>query len=361
MSSLVYKPDWETAQQHFLAWWAGEAFGRCALAVTAPRADPPRVAPPPPAADPIQRWTDLDWIAADNAYRQAMTFYGGEAFPTWDGGYPGHMTIAAFLGCPVTLDMETGWIDPMLTGDDWDVRQLRIDEDGPRWKLAIAFLERAARESAGKSIPTVGALGAAGDTLGFLRGNERLLYDVALTPDRVREAELYLMEMWIGVYETFYRLVHDAAQGSTCWFSLWSPGRFYAAQCDFSYMISPRMFNDLFLPAIERQSQYLDHTVYHVDGIEAFRHVPALLELPRIQALQILPGAGKPSPLYYLDTLRLVQRKGRNLHITIPPEEVEQALSTLSARGLFIQTSCESEEQARALLANAEKWSRDRR
>ena len=56
---LLYKPDWEQAQQHLLAWWAGEAIGRCALSVTAPRADPPPLAPPPLPRDPIQRWTDL--------------------------------------------------------------------------------------------------------------------------------------------------------------------------------------------------------------------------------------------------------------------------------------------------------------
>ena len=87
---------------------------------------------------------------------------------------------------------------------------------------------------------------------------------------------------------------------------------------------------------------------------------PALLELPRLQAYQILPGAGKPSPLHYLDVLRLVQAKGKRLHITIPPEEVEIALELLSARGLFIETCCASEEQARYLLRQAERLSKDR-
>jgi hypothetical protein len=79
-----------------------------------------------------------------------------------------------------------------------------------------------------------------------------------------------------------------------------------------------------------------------------------------LQAFQILPGAGKPSPLHYLDTLRLVQAAGKNLHITLPPQEVETALGLLSARGLFIETQCETEEQARALLKDAEKRSHDK-
>jgi hypothetical protein len=82
-----------------------------------------------------------------------------------------------------------------------------------------------------------------------------------------------------------------------------------------------------------------------------------LAELPTIQAFQILPGAGKPSPLVYLDTLRLVQDRKKNLFITLPPDEVETALGLLSSRGLFIETSCETEAEARYLLKMAERWS----
>jgi len=355
---LAHKPDWETARQHYLAWWAGEAFERCALAVTAPRDDAPSLSCPEPPADPVQRWTDLDYIAACNEYRHVKTFFGGEAFPVWEGGYPGHTSIPAFLGCPTNLDENTGWWDPILTEEDWDVTSLRIDPENQWWRFTLAQLERGVDECEGKSIPAIGgALGGCGDTLAALRGTQQLLYDVMLCPERVRQAELYLMDMWIKVYDTLYAMVREAAEGSTCWFHLWSPGRFYSAHNDFSYMISEDMFCDLFLPAIDYQTQFLDHTVYHVDGVSAFRHVPALLQLPRLQAFQILPGAGKPSPLTYLDTLCLVQARGKNLHLTLPPEEVETALELLSARGLFVATHCETEAQARYLLKQAPKWS----
>lgn len=112
------------------------------------------------------------------------------------------------------------------------------------------------------------------------------------------------------------------------------------------------------MPALELQLEYLDYSIYHVDGIAAFAHVDALCSLPKLQALQILPGAGKPSPLFYMDVLKKVQRAGKNLHITIPCTEVEAALDQLSSRGLFIDTWCGCEEDARSLLAKAEKWSR---
>jgi hypothetical protein len=123
-------------------------------------------------------------------------------------------------------------------------------------------------------------------------------------------------------------------------------------------MISPRTFGELFLPAIDKQVEYLDYTVYHLDGVGAFAHLSALLALSGLHAVQVLPGTGKPSPLHYPDVLRQVQAAGKNLHISIPAEEVQAALSLLSARGLFINTSCRTEQEARDLLKAAESWSR---
>lgn len=59
------------------------------------------------------------------------------------------------------------------------------------------------------------------------------------------------------------------------------------------------------------------------------------------------------------DVLKKVQAAGKNLHITIPAEEVEQALSRLSARGLFIQTPTRTEPDARDLLKQAGRRSVD--
>lgn len=360
MKTLIYKPDWEETKERYRAFWAHEYFGRAAIAVTAPLDNPPDDPPPPRPETPLERWTNLDYAAACNTYNMSRTFYGGEAFPIWTIGYAGHTAIPAYLGCPTELDFDTGWFEPIITGEGLDeVLKLRVDHDGNWWRFTLKALERAVRESAGRSIPSIGAFGGCGDTLAALRGTDRLLLDVVDRPDKVIAAEVYLMEMWFEVFDEFYRILHKASEGSTCWFGFWSPGKTYAAQNDFSYMISPKMFRDLFLPIIERQTRFLDHTVYHVDGIGAFAHVPALCELPRLQAFQILPGAGKPSALNYMDTLKHVQKAGKNLQIHLSPEEVRPALSQLSARGLYITTWCRTETEARQLLADAEEFSVD--
>src|ERR1039458_2135878 len=103
---LLYKPDWEEAKQRYLAWWAHDYFGRCALSVTAPKKNPPAMPEPPRAKSIEQQWYDLDFISARQDYYMSHTFFGGEALPIWTGGYPGHTAIPAYLGCPTALDWD---------------------------------------------------------------------------------------------------------------------------------------------------------------------------------------------------------------------------------------------------------------
>jgi len=291
----------------------------------------------------------------------AHTWFGGEAFPSWQAGYPGHESLPAFLGCRVDLDFDTGWVHPILLDEAIEYKCLELREDNPRFRHALRAQEHAVREARGKSIPAiVCAFGGSGDMLAWLRGSERLLYDIMDRPDEVLAAEMHLMDLWIRVYDRFYELVREGAEGSTTWYPLWAPGRFYSPQNDFAYMISPGQFRDIFLPGIEKQLAHLDYSIYHLDGVGNFNHLDSLLELPGLNAVQVLPGAGKPSALHYMPELRKIQAAGKNLDIFIAPAEVEQALRDLLARGLFIHTWCATEAEGRELLKKAGQWSSDR-
>ena len=203
-------------------------------------------------------------------------------------------------------------------------------------------------------------LSGCGDILALMRGTQRLLYDVIDRPDEVRRADQALMDMQLKMYSRFYEMLPDYVEGSTTWFSLWAPGKFYPTQNDFAYMLSPQQFRDIFLPTIEKQLAHLDYSIHHLDGKGNFNHLDALLELPKMRAIQFLPGTGKPSPLHYMDMLKKIQAAGRNLQIGLAPEEVQPALDELSARGLFLRVACKTESEARELLRKTHQWSKDR-
>jgi hypothetical protein len=360
MDQLQYKPDWPEAKQRLSAWWRGENLDRCLLTVRAPRDDAAELAPPRTPLTIEQRWCDLDYLCARNDYRHRTTFYGAEAIPVWDVGYPGHVSLPTFYGCPFTLDWETGWHDPILTEDELDVSSLKLDRQGRWWQFGLDLMEYARKAAAGKSIPSMCAIFGGGDTLGMLRGNQRLLIDLMDDPGGVRDAELKLMEGWFEVFSTQVGALCQDGGPYTTWFGLWAPGRYYPMQCDVSYGISPEAFRECFVPALKKQAEFLDFAIYHLDGVGAFHLVDEICQIEGINAIQVLPGAGKPSPLHYLDILKRVQRLGKRLHISIPPEEVELALSLLSSRGLCIDTSAARQKQAQEIIDLAGRLSVDR-
>lgn len=360
MENLLYKPDWPEARQRLSAWWKGEKLDRCMLQLWAPR-DGAKLVPVPREPETLeQRWTDLDYLDAVNEYDFQTTFFGAEALPVWSSGFPGHVALPTFYGCPFQLSRTTGWHDPILTGEKLDVSHLRVDRQSRWWKFGDMLLDHERRVTAGKSIPSMGAIFGCGDTLAMLRGNERMLFDLVDDPAAVREAELKLMDDWIDVHRHHVEMLTRDGGPYATWFGLWAPGKYYVTQCDVSYGISAAAFRECFVPALRKQMEYLDYSIYHCDGEGAFHLVDEIASIGKINAIQILPGAGKPSPLHYLDVLRKVQRLGKGLHIGIPPEEVETALSLLSSRGLFLAVSCNSEKQAREVIDLCGRKSVDR-
>ncbi len=359
MSQLLHKEDWEEAKQRYLAWWPGEKMDRCLLWITAPKNDVPPEDPPPAPADLHQRWTDLDYLTALNDYRHRRTFYGAEAFPIWHTGYPGHAGLPTFYGCPFTLAETTGWHEPILK-DRLDVTRVRVDRSSWWWDWGDQSLRRARLESSGKSMPSIHAIFGVGDTLAALRGTQPLLYDMMDDPAGVRAAEERLLDDWFDVFEHQVSLARDPVENYATWFALWAPGRFYPMHCDVSYGISPALFKEIYIPQLRRQADYLEQSIYHLDGQGAFHLVEEVCRIESLGGVQVLPGEGTPSPLHYLETLRTVQRMNKRLHISLPADEVAEVLGLLSSKGLCITTSTSSESQARQLIDLAARLSSER-
>lgn len=358
---LLYKENWDECKNRYKAWWEHEYIGRALVSITA--SDNKGVPFPEIPKEIDERWTNPDYIKKVNEYVFSNTYYGGDSFPIWNHGYPGWEFLPVFLGSRVILDEATGWVYPCMEKgslSSYKLKDIRVDKEMKWYKKSIELLDFAIENSKNKAIPTIGAFGASGDTLASLRSTEQLLYDLMDEPESVTELELHLMDLWIEFFDWRYKKLTEENDGMTCWFSLWAPGKFYAMQNDFAYMISPEHFKRCFLPAILKQSEYLDYMVYHVDGIGNFSHIDTLLMIDKLQAIQVLPGSGKPSPLYYKDELIKIQKAGKNLHIDIPCSEIPDALDILSARGLHISTYAGSKREADDMMTYVEEYSVNR-
>lgn len=65
-------------------------------------------------------------------------------------------------------------------------------------------------------------------------------------------------------------------------------------QSDISTMISEDDYRRFVQPFIREQCQKIDYTLYHLDGVGAMHHLPALLEIEELNAIQWTPGVGEP-------------------------------------------------------------------
>ena len=163
---------------------------------------------------------------------------------------------------------------------------------------------------------------------------------------------------WMYTNEFFPAVECQKFGSSSGWLPTWSTGRANVIQCDFIALISPEMFERHFLHELVVQARWLDRTIYHLDGPDCIRHLDLLLTIPEIRAIQWVPGAGAPPMPHWIPLLKRIQAAGRGLHLLTEPEHVETLLRELSPKGLMVQTSVESEEEAREMVRQVGKWTR---
>jgi len=103
--------------------------------------------------------------------------------------------------------------------------------------------------------------------------------------------------------------------------------------------------------------------MYHLDGPEEIKHLDMLLEIPELKAIQWVPIPGKGHYRDWLPLFKKIQKAGKSLYFALGEgfgtsyKDIEEILTEISPKGLFIDTYCGSEEEARWTIKNLDKWS----
>ena len=122
-------------------------------------------------------------------------------------------------------------------------------------------------------------------------------------------------------------------------------------------MVSKRMFDEVFLPGIVRECRFLDRSIYHLDGPGALRHLDSILEIPELDAMQWVFGAGNEGFHRWVRVYQRVQAAGKGIQVTCDIQEVSQVMETLSPRGLYLSVGgVSSREEGETLLRHLEQW-----
>lgn len=294
MAGLVYREDMEEVRDRLRRWWNGEDLGRPVLLLTAPREK--SLLDIPPVREP-EGWV-TDYSTRDFAYRVylgarwcASTHYLGEAAPNVAPDLAPNC-LALYLGCRGIEISNSVWCAPCI--DSPETAQFALDRDNFYWQFSLRLGRELLRIGRGKFLVSFPDLIEGLDTLEAMRGGERLLEDLLVRPEWVRECLRQITERYFECYDPLYRMFRDETGGSTFW--MWAPGRMAKLQCDFSAMIGPEMYGEFMVPVLRAMTERLDYAMYHWDGPQALVHHDHLLSIPRLHALQWTPGAAYEPP-----------------------------------------------------------------
>jgi hypothetical protein len=171
-----------------------------------------------------------------------------------------------------------------------------------------------------------------------------------------------MSDAWIEAHDVIHNMSKEMNEGGgvLAWLNLWAPGSHDQIANDFASMISTETFKEFFFPELEKMGKWLDYATFHLDGPQCIQnHVNALLELNEIRCIQFTPGAGAPptSNPEYIPVFQKIQKAGKNLYLLVDPSEIEFLLEHLSARGLFLNSYADTEEEANDIIKKIEKWS----
>lgn len=354
---FAFKPDYERSKERIDAFWERELIDRPVVQFGLLKPAEEWVPlPPSNHATAADRWLDSEYQGELKLAQLSNQEFLGDAMPVaWPNLGP--EVFASFYGCPIHFgDYGTSWTDPIL--DSWEQADgLQLDWESPYLHKLHEMTDILLELGKGRFITGMTDWHPGGDAVAALRDPQELAVDLLTHLDEVQALLQRLEQDYFRVYGVFYEKLIGAGQPISTWTALVCERKYYVPSNDFSIMISPAMFEDVFLPGIRRECQFLDRSIYHLDGPGALRHLDAILSIPELDALQFVPGAGNEGFARWIPVYQRAQAAGKAIQVLCRLEELDLIVDTLDPHGVFLSVSgVPSREAAEHLLHELERW-----
>jgi hypothetical protein len=354
---LALKLDYEITKQRFNAFWDRELLDRPLVQFTLfkPRSEQ-QALPFPRHGIKSETMLDADFQAEWQLANLSNQLFLGDTLPIACPNL-GPAVTAAFYGCPLYfMDDGTSWNGSVSAIADRR-ECLIFDWESPWLKslheLTDAFLDI----GEGRFITGISDWLLSGDCLAAILGPERLAVALKDDPDWVRQNLDLAQADFERLYLEFQTKLCEAGQPMTTWVPLLSESSYYVVANDFSTMVSTEMYRDIFLRSVIRQCQFLGHTVYHLDGPGALRHLDTILEVDALDGVSFIPPPGDVSFKRWANVYRRIQDANKCLLVNCDLNEIAEIPHILKPEGLLLNVqNVSSVDEVQTLFRFLEKW-----
>jgi len=358
----MWKSDWEQTKQRFIKWWGHE--GLLVGMWGAPETDrclhETMTAPQRPFTIE-ERYCNAPFRAAENHYRLARSIFPLDVLPSANTDL-GPGSLALFLGAKPGFAEDTVWYHPCIQEElePEKLPPLRFDPDHPWWRTTEEIIRRCADLARGKYLVGCPDLVENIDTLCSLREAQTLLMDLVERPEWVEEKLREINEVWFAAYQRIYDLIKlDDGSSTYGAFYIWGPGKVAKLQCDASAMFSPRMYRRFAVPALTAQCEWLDYSLYHLDGTQAMLHLDALLQIKPLDAIEWTPQAGIETGGHkrWHELYRRILAAGKSVQVVnVELDEVQPLLDNIGPKGVYMLIQFKDQHEADRALKLVEPY-----
>jgi len=343
-TNLSWKKNWDETQNNFLKWWnhEGLAFGSWGF----PKGDIPHeetTLPEYDKSDYALLHKDPILRAKVNHHSLANGNFTLDCLPVADSDTgPGSLAIYTNTGCEPEFAPDTVWFTaPFMDMDDpTKSGKIEFDPENIWYKRAEDLLRIQAENGRGKYMAAFPDICEHFDILSALRDPQTLMFDVYEYPEWIKEKSAELNQVYFEAYTRLYDII-KLEDGSSAYgaFRLWGPGKTAKVQCDACSMLSPQTFDEFVLPYLTEQCDWLDYSMFHLDGTQCIVHLDSLLSIESLDAIEWTPQAGIESggDKRWHEMFKKILDAGKSLQVVYPNEEdIVPMLDTIGGKGVYI-------------------------
>lgn len=310
--------------------------------------------PPAPAKDLSQKWFDPQWRAEYLDWYVAHSSLKADILPVANTQL-GPGSLAAILGGVFEGGEDTIWIHPNPDFTD----EIVFNLEHPNWILHKELLKACKAKANGHYFVGMPDLMEGLDVLAALKGTDRVLLDTVMQPEILEQQMQQINDIYFKVFDELYDIIREGDEMAFCYFSSWAPGKMSKLQSDISTMISQDDYRRFVQPFIREQCQKIDYTLYHLDGVGAMHHLPALLEIEELNAIQWTPGVGEPqggSPKWY-DLYKKILAGGKSVMACwVTLDELKPLLDHIGADGVHLEMDFHNEKEVEQAMRIVEEY-----
>lgn len=351
----TWKQNLEETKRRYVDWWNHRGiivnmWEHFQTGVT-PHAD---VQAPPPPQSLDQKWFDPQWRADYLDWYVAHSSLKADMLPVANTQL-GPGSLAAILGGVFEGGEDTIWIHPNPDYSD----DIVFDPQHPNYLLHKELLRACKAKAQGHYYVGMPDLMEGMDVLAAMKGTDKVLLDTVMQPEVLEHQMQQINDIYFQVFDELYDIIREGDEMAFCYFSSWAPGKMSKLQSDISTMISVDDYRRFVQPFIREQCQKIDYTLYHLDGVGATHHLPALLEIEELNAIQWTPGVGEPqggSPKWY-DLYRRILDAGKSIMACwVTLDELRPLLDNIGGNGVHLEMDFHNEDEVEQALRIVEEY-----